>query len=68
MRLGVFCAEREERVQARRGRYPARQAHQRPVAVPLAAEGKRARRRQRGRGVLEFALDVLAEVIGGFWP
>jgi len=32
-----------------------------------AAQEKRARRRQRGRGVLDVALDFLAEVIGGFW-
>jgi hypothetical protein len=33
-----------------------------------AAQAKRAGRRQRGRGVLEVALDVLAEVIGGLLP
>jgi len=33
-----------------------------------AAQGKRARRRQRGRGVLEVALDFLAEIVGGFLP
>jgi hypothetical protein len=33
----------------------------------LRAETKRARRRQRGRGALEFALDFLADVIGS-WP
>ena len=33
-----------------------------------AAQGKRARRRQRGRGVLEVVSDLLGDLIGGFLP
>jgi hypothetical protein len=71
LRFGYAQAARPRRLTARRpdGQPKDDQADDSAILDQAwAAQEKRARRRPRRRGVLEVALDVLADVVGGLWP